>query len=175
MSLRPDLVRGAPRTGTSVAIGAALGVVIAMALPMVKSSEGLRTNAYRDPVGIPTICFGETLGVRMGDTATVAECENMLGGRLEGFLVEMRSCTTADLPPKTEAAFLSFTYNLGSGVYCPNIAERRINQGKLWEACAALSLYNKAGGRVLPGLVTRRAEERALCETGLREAGISRS
>jgi len=164
-----------PNVGKTVAgagIGAAAAVVVALVLPMVKYHEGLRTEAYRDPVGIPTICFGETLGVRMGDRATVAECEAMLRPRLEGFLREMLACTDVPLPAKTEAAFLSFTYNLGSGVYCRNIAGNRINAGNLWGACAALSLYTRAGGRELPGLVRRRAEERALCEAGLREAGI---
>ena len=70
---------------------------------------------------------------------------------------------------------MSFAYNLGSGVYCRNMAGSRINRGNLWEACAALSLYVRAGGRELPGLVRRRAEERALCEEGLRDAGISRN
>ncbi|MGQ0565592.1 MAG: lysozyme [Gemmobacter sp.] len=165
-----------PRRAAGVAgVGAAIAAVIGLALPMIKDHEGLRTQAYRDPVGIPTICFGETLGVEMGDRATVAECEAMLQPRLEGFLREMRACTAVTLPAKTEAALLSFTYNLGTGVYCRNMAAPRINQGKFWEACAAMSLYTRARGRELPGLVRRRAEERALCEDGLREAGLPRT
>lgn len=177
MSLRFDSIKSG--SGKAVAktagIGAAASVVVALGLPMVKDHEGLRTKAYRDPVGIPTICFGETLGVRMGDRATVAECEAMLRPRLEGFLREMRACTDVPLPAKTEAALLSFTYNLGPDVYCRNMARQRINQSKLWEACAAMSLYTKAKGGELPGLVRRRAEERALCEEGLRDAGVPRN
>lgn len=171
MSLKLSSVTKAPGL-KGAGFGAALAVVVAMAIPNVRVSEGLRTEAYRDPVGIPTICFGETLGVRMGDRKTPAQCEAMLGVRLEGFLSDMRACTDVDLPAKTEAALLSFTYNLGTGVYCRNMADKRLNQGSLWQACEALSLYTRADGRVLPGLVTRRAEERALCEEGLREAGI---
>lgn len=147
--------------------GAAGAVVVALALPMVKESEGLRTSAYLDPVGIPTICYGETLGVEMGDRKSVAQCDEMLVARLGGFLDDMRACTTVKLPAKTEAAFLSFTYNLGIGTYCRNMAAKRINKGKVREACEAMSLYTKAGGRTLPGLVRRRAEERALCLEGL--------
>lgn len=164
-----------PGPARAGAVGVAAAAVIALAIPFVRDHEGLRTNAYRDPVGIPTICFGETLGVQMGDTATVAECEAMLAYRLNGFLSAMRACTDDPLPARTEAAFLSFTYNLGEGVYCRNIAERRLNQGLYWEACEALSLYTKAGGRELPGLVRRRAEERAMCEQGLVEANIPRN
>lgn len=165
------------RGATAVGITGTIAVVVSLALPMVWDHEGLRTRAYRDPVGIPTICFGETLGVKMGDDRTVAECEDMLGERLVGFVEDMRACTARALPPKTEAAFLSFSYNLGTGVYCRNIAGQRINRGRLWEACAALSLYTRAGNplRELPGLVRRRAEERALCEEGLREANIARN
>jgi lysozyme len=151
-----------------------VAVILATATPMVMVHEGLRTKAYLDPVGIPTICFGETLGVKMGDVKSEQECTDMLQPRLEGFLTHMRSCTRSEtpIPAKTEAAFLSFTYNLGTGVYCRNIAGKRINVGDLEGACAALLLYTKAGGRELRGLVTRRKEEHALCVEGLREAGL---
>jgi lysozyme len=170
-------VRSRPKTAGAVGGvggGVALAAAITIALPMVEHHEGLRTNAYLDPVGIPTICFGETLGVKMGDRKTVQECQDMLAPRLQGFLEEMRACTEAELPAKTEAAFLSFTYNLGSGVYCRNIAGKRINRGKVAEACEAMTLYVKAGNprRTLRGLVRRRAEERDLCMAGLREGGL---
>lgn len=155
-------------------VGLSAALVAALAIPMVQDHEGLRTEAYRDPVGIPTVCFGETLGVRMGDRYTVDQCKGMLQPRLEGFLAQMRRCTNEPLPAKTEAAFLSFTYNVGAGVYCQNIAEKRLNRGRIWEACAALSLYTYAKGKQFRGLVRRRADERALCEQGLREAGIPR-
>lgn len=147
-------------------------VVVGLATPMVMDSEGLRTKAYIDPVGIPTICFGETLGVKMGDVATVPECTEQLQKRLVGFLAEMRACTTVELPPMTEAAMLGFTYNLGSGVYCESMARKRINVGRIRAACDALLLYNKGTIKgkktVLPGLVRRRQEERAMCLEGLK-------
>lgn len=166
---RPLWTKSFTRNQKAVGGGLAATAAVAIALPLLMTSEGLRTDAYLDPVGIPTICYGETLGVELGQSHTVEECERMLADRAEGFLTAMRNCTTVPLPAKTEAAFLSFTYNLGEGVYCKNMARKRINKGKVKEACEALSLYNKAGGRVLPGLVTRRAEERKLCLEGLNE------
>lgn len=149
-------------------------VVVGLAIPGVEFSEGTRLNAYRDPVGIPTICMGETKGVKMGDTKTLAECQAMLGGRLAEFLGEMRACTNVKLPAKTEAALLEFTYNVGSGTYCKNIAAKRLNKGKYVEACQALKLYVKGGRplRTLPGLVTRRERESKACLEGLAEAGL---
>lgn len=160
------------KKSAAAAAGTSVAIVIGLASPMIEKSEGLRTAAYIDPVGVPTICFGETLGVNMGDVKTESECRKMLRPRLEGFLSEIRRCTKypgGSLPPKTEAAFLSFAYNVGSPTYCKNIAEKRINVGKLREACEALLLYTKAGRplRVLPGLVRRRQEERNLCIEGL--------
>jgi len=170
-----NVFRSRPKT-TIAGGSAAVAVVtsIMLATPLIQKSEGLRTSAYLDPVGIPTICFGETLGVKMGQKKTVDECHEILKPRLEGFIKDMRACTNIDLPAKTEAAFLSFTYNVGSGLYCKNIARKRINKGNLEEACKALSLYVKAGRplRTLPGLVTRREEERALCLEGLKEGGL---
>lgn len=154
---------------------ASTALIVSLATPGVMKNEGAETNAYLDPIGKPTICFGETAGVHMGDTKSLAECKTMLASRLAGFLSEMQACTKSPvpLPAKTQAAFLAFTYNVGSPTYCSNIAAKRINLGRVWEACMALSLYTKAKGRELPGLVRRRAEERAMCEAGLTEAGIS--
>lgn len=150
-------------------MGAAVAAIIAVSAPVVQKWEGLETTAYLDAVGIPTICFGETMGVKLGDTKSVEECKAMLEPRLAGFLAEMRDCTTVELPLEMESAFLSFSYNLGARTYCRNIAEKRLNLGKFEEACEAILLYNRAGGRVLRGLVRRRAEEHAMCVKGLED------
>ena len=67
-------------------VGGAFTVAGALAIGLVGAWEGLRTVAYRDIVGVPTVCFGETRGVEMGDEYTVEECQVMLG---EG-LIESR-------------------------------------------------------------------------------------
>lgn len=171
--MTPNRTKTAVKAGAGVGLtGAAAALILAMVTPMVQKHEGIRTKAYLDPVGIATICYGETRGVKMGDVKTLEECRDMLWPRLQEFLVDMRECTEVDLPAKTETAFLSFAYNLGSSVYCRNIAEKRINAGKLLEACLALKLYTRAGGKVWPGLVRRRNEESALCVEGLEEAGL---
>ena len=57
----------------------------AATVALVGGFEGLRNYAYRDPIGIPTLCFGETRGVKMGDFKTTAECKDMLADRLVEF------------------------------------------------------------------------------------------
>lgn len=139
------------------------------ALVVVAAFEGLRTEAYRDVVGVPTICYGETQGVRMGDTATTAECQTMLAERVAEFDAGLTRCLPAlpTLPDRTRAALASWAYNVGLGNACKSTLVRRANAGDLAGACNELPRWNRAGGKVVRGLTRRRAEERAMCLAGL--------
>ncbi|KFL25082.1 lysozyme [Devosia sp. 17-2-E-8] len=139
----------------------------AVVLSMVAGFEGLRTVAYRDPVGIPTICFGETRGVKMGDQKTADECRQMLGDRLIEFSSGVDRCLRVDVPAYTYAAFVSFSYNVGVGAFCSSTLAKKANAGDLRGACNELGRWTRAKGLELPGLVARRAEERKWCLAGL--------
>lgn len=149
--------------------GTGLTVAGALAIATVGIWEGVRTKAYRDVVGIPTVCFGETRGVKMGDEYTLDECRAMLGDALLEFEVAMRKCLVAPdrIPDKPYVAFLSLSYNIGSRAFCGSTVARRANAGDLRGACDGIVAWNKAGGRVVPGLVNRRAAERRLCLEGV--------
>ena len=69
--------------------------------------------------------------------------------------------------PEMTAAFVSLAYNIGPSAFKKSTVVRRFRARDYAGACAAMEMWNKAGGRVLPGLVTRRADERALCEQGI--------
>ncbi len=146
---------------------------LAIAIAVVAPFEGLRTVAYKDPVGIPTICFGETKGVRMGDTATKAECQAMLEDRLQEFHADLAKCLPAlpTMPPEVQASFVSWSYNIGTGAACKSTLVRKARAGDLRGACNELPKWDKArvAGKLvaLPGLTRRRAEEQALCLSGL--------
>src|SRR5690242_7975422 len=90
----------------------------AIAVACVSGFEGLRTAAYSDPVGIATICFGETKGVRLGQRATVDECKGMLAESLEIANQAVDSCVRTYLPDTRRAALVSFTYNVGEQAFC---------------------------------------------------------
>lgn len=149
-----------------------VGSTLALAVATVGSFEGLRLYAYRDVVGIPTVCFGETRGVRMGDRYTLDECKAMLGDALVEFEAGMRSCLNAPdaIPAKSYVAMLSLAYNIGIKGFCGSSVRRLVNAGDLPGACNAFALWTKAGGRVIAGLVKRRQQERALCLEGARGA-----
>lgn len=137
---------------------------VALCVGCVSGAEGLHQYAYRDPVGIPTICFGETKGVRMGDTKTVSECRAMLSDDLlADYGPAVDKCITHPLPPGRKAAYTSAAYNLGAGAFCKSRMARLENADDFAAACNALLLYNRAHGVVLPGLTARRETERKLC------------
>lgn len=148
---------------TPVQRGAA---AVALATGLIAGAEGLRLTAYLDPV-TPTICYGETEGVRMGDTATLAECQAKLDRRVRVFAATVRRCAGADLPPPVEAAFTSLAYNIGGGAFCGSTLARKAKAGDLPGACAEISRWTYAYGVHVQGLANRRATERALCETAL--------
>lgn len=140
---------------------------LAACLTCVAGFEGLRTVAYLDPVSIPTACFGETLGVKMGQKFTVEECTEMLGKRVREFGDGVDSCVTEEQPPLRKAALTSFAYNIGIGAFCKSTLVRKLNAGDVEGACAELPRWTKAKGVTLPGLVTRRNQEREMCLAGV--------
>ena len=141
----------------------------AMAIGLVGSFEGLRTKAYLDVVQVPTVCFGETRGVKLGDQYTPAQCKAMLADRLVEFETNMRACLKApdSVPDKPYVAFLSLSYNIGSRAFCGSSVAKRANAGDLRGACDAILMWDRAGGKQIPGLTRRRQEERALCLEGV--------
>jgi lysozyme len=146
------------------------GTVAAGAIALVGTWEGLRLTAYRDIVGVPTVCYGETRGVRLGNRYRKAECDAMLLGSLKRHEAGMRKCLRAPdrIPEKSYIAFVSLTYNIGVSAFCRSTAARRLNAGDVRGACEAATWFNKAAGRRVRGLVNRRAAEHDLCLEGLR-------
>lgn len=150
--------------------GVGMTVAGSLAIGVVGGFEGMRTRAYIPiPGDVPTICFGETRGVKMGDTATADQCRAMLGNALVEFEDNMRRCLKAPdlVPDKPYVAFLSLSYNIGSRAFCGSSVARYANAGNLRSACDAILAWNKAGGKVIKGLVSRRQTERRLCLEGV--------
>ena len=148
---------------------AAIGAgAAAMVVPLVMQYEGTIPKTYRDPVGILTACTGHTgPELRMGQTFTRQQCEDMLFSDLEKHATSL-DCVKRPLTDGQKAAFLSFAFNVGNGAFCKSTLVRKANAGDMHGACAELSRWVYAGGKQLPGLVKRRAAEREMCEKGLK-------
>lgn len=139
----------------------------ALAVSVVGGFEGYRSNAYLDSVDVPTICYGETKGVHLGDRETKAQCDAKLVARLDEFANAVEKCVKRPMSIKTEVSFTSLGYNIGEGAFCRSSVVRLYNAGEARSACDAIMRYNRAGGRVLAGLTNRRKTERKLCLEGL--------
>lgn len=143
-----------------------------IAVPFVAEREGMRLEAYLDIVGVPTICAGSTRGVRLGQRKTLAECLALLRAEVAEYRRGLHRYFTAEtiaarLPPPRDAAFTSLAYNIGIGAAGRSTATKRLNAGDVAGACEAITWWNKAGKRVVRGLVLRRSAERDLCMQGV--------
>lgn len=152
---------------------AALGLSAAAVLAgsgTVSYFEGKENKAYVDPVGIYTICYGETKGVKKGDYKTDQECLESLASELVEHEKGMLKVVKIPLSTKEQAAYLSFTYNLGVKAFTNSTLLRKLNSGDRVGACNELLRWNKANGKILNGLTKRRQEENKLCLEGVNEA-----
>lgn len=140
----------------------------AILIAIVPQFEGMILRGYLDPIGIATKCAGDTTDVVVGQAYTREECQESLERQLVAHAEPVLRCTPG-LEGRTYAlaAAVSLAYNIGGPAYCKSTVARRLNEGDLAGACAAFSMWTRAGGRELPGLVKRRAVERALCEREL--------
>lgn len=140
-------------------------VINSETISLIKEFEGLRLNAYLDPVGIPTIGYGLTTGaldgvvVRMGMTITEQEADEFLRRVVEKFSDDIWTHFKRQPTENQFGAMVSLAYNIGTGAFRKSTALRRFNAGDIEGAAEAMKWFNKAGGRTLRGLVRRRAAE----------------
>lgn len=150
------------RKKLKVAVGSTAAA--ALLLSFVPTFEGMILKGYKDPIGIVTACAGHTATAVLGKPYTRQECEELLVEDLVDHADGVRSCIDAPLNPGQMAASVSFAYNVGVGAFCRSTMARMLNARRYDEACAQLDRWVYAGGKKLPGLVKRRAAERAICE-----------
>ena len=147
---------------------AALAVVLICA-PFVAEREGVILSRYKDPVGIPTACVGETDKEVVGfkQLFTRDECIAVMGASLYAHAVELDKCVKRPIARHEAAAILSLSYNIGVSAFCKSTLARLMNSGapaSQW--CQEFDKWVFAKGIKLRGLVKRRAAERRMCETG---------
>jgi lysozyme len=143
-------------------------------LALIRESEGFRAKAYRDPVGVWTIGFGHTSAagppqVFEGLTITPEQGRKILARDVEMFALGVAKALRAPVTDNEFSALVSFAYNVGLGAFQRSSVLRAVNAGDREAVPRRLQLWVKAGGRVFPGLVKRRAAEAALFMKG-REA-----
>ena len=132
----------------------------------IKKFEGFRENAYQDSVGIWTIGYGTTeaaLGrpVTPGMTMSEEVASNHLTHHLNSsYEPSVKRYVTADVTQGEFDAMVSFVYNLGSGSFKNSTLLKKFNNGDHEGTAEEFKRWNKAGGKVLAGLTSRRNEEK---------------
>ena len=130
-------------------------------IAIIKEFEGCRLEAYKDPAGVPTIGYGHTSGVQMGQKITLEQAEEYLREDIERFENHvMRYNGTYRWNQNQFDALVSFAFNLGSIDQLTAGGRRSIA-----EISAKIPEYCHAGGKKLNGLVRRRAAEKELFDT----------
>lgn len=139
---------------------------LALAMTIIKRWEGLELKAYPDPAtgAEPyTIGYGATgPDIRKGVVWTRERAESDLRARVDVLLGRVSALLTQAPTACQLAAMVSLTYNIGIGAFTASTLLRKFNEGKDAAASAEFDRWTRAAGKVMQGLVNRRADERAL-------------
>jgi lysozyme len=133
-------------------------------LTLIKTFEGLKLTAYLCPAGVPTIGYGTTAGVTLGQAITAAEAERLLREDVAAFERGVSEAVKVPLEQHEFDALVSFAYNVGLGAFRTSTLLRLLNRGDKESAAKQFDRWNKANGKPLAGLTRRRAAERKLFE-----------
>lgn len=130
-------------------------------LGLVKKFEGCRLTAYKDSVGVLTIGYGHTKGVKPGQRITQEQADSLL----RADLAETADSVNRYAPETSQNQFdalVSFAFNLGFGALAGSTLLRMHNEGDYAGAAGQFHRWDHAGGRVLKGLTLRRSAEEQL-------------
>lgn len=143
---------------------AAALVLSASALVGLAVHEGYRGEAYIPVAGdVPTIGYGETKGVAMGDRTDPVRALIRLQASADEYAAAVKRCAPVPMHQHEFDAFVSLTYNIGAGAFCGSTAARKLVLLDYDGACREILRWTKFKGRDLPGLVKRRQAEYRQC------------
>lgn len=128
---------------------------------LIKKWEGLKLKAYLCPAGVPTIGYGHTGDVKLGDKITPHQADVIFDLDLEKFEEGVTKLLKVPVNENEFSALVSFAYNVGLGALGKSTLLALINRDK-GSPELEFAKWTRGGGKVLPGLVKRRAEEKAL-------------
>ncbi|WP_336286576.1 lysozyme [Cronobacter dublinensis] len=136
-------------------------------LALIKEFESCQLKAYRCPAGVWTIGYGWTQPVdgkpvRAGMEIDMLTAERLLKTGLIGYENDVMKLVRVKLSQAQFDALVSFTYNVGSRNFSTSTLLKKLNAGDYAGAADEFLRWNKSRGKVLNGLVRRRAAEREL-------------
>ena len=135
---------------------------------MIKHHEGFVRKPYQDPIGLWTVGVGHLIGdgkklpKEWNKEFTDEEVDNILCEDLERFEIGIQRLTKVSLKQSQFDALVSFSFNVGLGNFQSSTLRSKLNRGDYEGASNEFPKWRKAGGKILKGLVKRRADERNL-------------
>ena len=145
-----------------IAIGAL--ALSATTLVGIALHEGFEPKAYVPVAGdVPTIGFGTTDSVKMGDTITVERALVKLLQDANKFERAVKRCAPVPMHNYEFAAFVSLAYNIGEGAFCRSTLVKKLNAQDYAGACQEILKWDRFKGKPLTGLTKRRQAEYQQC------------
>jgi len=136
----------------------------ATALVAIALHKGYKDMAYiPTPGDVPTIGFGTTGGVKLGDKTTPTQALSRAMVDIQKFEGAVKSCVQVPLTQGEYDAYISLSYNIGSSAFCNSTLVKRLNQSEYALACQEILKWNRFQGKELAGLTKRRQEEYLKC------------
>lgn len=143
----------------------------AVALVGLVMSEGYTDRAVIPiPGDVPTIGFGSTHGVKLGDTTTPPKALGRALRDVQQFEGAVKKCVTAPLHQYEYDAYIQLSYNIGSTAFCNSTLVRKVNALDYEGGCREILRWDRAGGRKVAGLTKRRQAEYQQCVGGDQDA-----
>jgi lysozyme len=142
--------------------------VSAAGLISVAQDEGYRPTAYIPvPGDVPTIGFGDTHGVKLGDRTDPVQALVKLGKHVSDAEAQLRECLgPVKLHPYEWDAYVRLSINVGAGAVCRSSIKPKLQAEQYAAACATILQFNRFKGAPLPGLTARREREHRVCMGG---------
>lgn len=145
-----------------------VAVISTAGLSLAAYYEGLRLDAYRDEAGVPTICYGHTKGVKMGDRATPEQCDKYLREDMTWAQAAVRAGVKVPITQNQFDALTVFVFNVGATNFSGSTLLRKLNSGDTIGAAAEFPKWSNLRDshtkqlRFSKGLWNRRMAEQEL-------------
>lgn len=107
----------------------AVAVISSVGLSLAAFYEGRKLEAYLDEAGVPTICYGHTKGVKMGDRATPAQCDAWLTEDMVWAQTAVRRAVKVPVTQNQFDALTVFVFNVGTTNFNSSTLLRKLNAG----------------------------------------------
>jgi len=128
---------------------------------LTQGFESCRLTAYPDSKGVPTIAWGHTAGVNLGDACTQAQADAWLLEDIQTAVDAVNRLVTVPLQQHQFDALVDFTFNAGQGNFASSTMLKMLNAGDFMGAELQFARWDMAGGAHIAGLARRRAAEAA--------------